>query len=176
MDGKRIIPGTEIYEIDIFGNIRSIDRIRNGRKIKGQPVTKIIRKCGNKEYYYCALTVNGKTITKGLHSFVAMTFPEICGEWFDGCQVHHIDKNTKNNCAYNLQVVSKEEHKDLHKYDITSGKGVYKYDLKWNFIERFDNVKYAAASVCGSEESLRQALNLRKCKTSYYKGYYWLYE
>lgn len=48
------------------------------------------------------------------HILIAKTFPEICGEWFDGCAVHHKDGNKLNNTPENLIVLSKEEHHKLH--------------------------------------------------------------
>ena len=48
------------------------------------------------------------------HILVAKAFPEICGEWFEGCAVHHKDGNKLNNTPENLIVLSKEEHQKLH--------------------------------------------------------------
>lgn len=53
--------------------------------------------------------------SKGIHILVAKAFPEICGEWFEGCHVHHIDHNPLNNRADNLKVMTAEEHIKLHK-------------------------------------------------------------
>lgn len=50
-----------------------------------------------------------------VHILVAKAFPEICGEWFDGCEVHHKDGDATNNNATNLQIVSKKQHWLLHK-------------------------------------------------------------
>ena len=55
----------------------------------------------------------GKTIQE--HIVIAKAFPEICGEWFEGCHIHHKDFNELNNSAYNLQVMTAEEHRKLHK-------------------------------------------------------------
>lgn len=49
-----------------------------------------------------------------IHVLVARAFPEICGEWFDGCHVHHKDHNPLNNRADNLQVMTAEEHRKMH--------------------------------------------------------------
>lgn len=58
-----------------------------------------------------------------LHRIVAKAFPEICGEWFDGCEVHHLDKNPENNRADNLKVCTKEEHYAFHHDDrVEAGK------------------------------------------------------
>lgn len=54
----------------------------------------------------------GKTI--GYHVCVAKAFPEICGEWFEGCHVHHKDFNPLHNTPDNLIVLSASEHTKLH--------------------------------------------------------------
>lgn len=46
---------------------------------------------------------------------VAKAFPEICGEWFKGCHVHHKDFNHSNNEATNLICLSPREHVRIHK-------------------------------------------------------------
>lgn len=48
------------------------------------------------------------------HVLVAKTFPEICGKWFDGCQVHHINFDRLDNRAENLIVLTASEHQKLH--------------------------------------------------------------
>ena len=48
------------------------------------------------------------------HVCVAKAFPEICGEWFEGCHVHHKDFNPLNNVPENLVVMTEHEHLQLH--------------------------------------------------------------
>ena len=64
---------------------------------------------------------NGKIYL--LHRIVAKAFPDICGKWFEGCEVHHLDKNPLNNRADNLKVCTKEEHYAYHHDDrVEAGK------------------------------------------------------
>lgn len=53
--------------------------------------------------------------SKGIHILVAKAFPEICGEWFEGCHVHHKDHNPLNNRADNLQIMTAKDHIKLHR-------------------------------------------------------------
>lgn len=62
--------------------------------------------------YLCWVSADGKV--HYAHIEVAKAFPEICGEWYEGCEVHHKDGNRLNNEATNLLVCSKEEHSILH--------------------------------------------------------------
>lgn len=48
------------------------------------------------------------------HQLVAKAFPEICGEWFEGCQVHHKDFDKLNNVPENLIVLTPSEHHKVH--------------------------------------------------------------
>lgn len=48
------------------------------------------------------------------HILVAKAFPEICGEWFEGAQVHHINGDKLDNRPENLVVLSANEHHKLH--------------------------------------------------------------
>lgn|SRR5574343_242179 len=50
-----------------------------------------------------------------VHRLVAKAY---CEEWFDGCEVHHIDHNKLNNDASNLVCISKLEHKKIHANDM----------------------------------------------------------
>ena len=63
-------------------------------------------------YRYVSL---GKKIKQRLyHILVAKAFPEICGEWFEGCEVHHKDFNKQNNIPENLIVLSSNDHRKIH--------------------------------------------------------------
>lgn len=97
---------------------------------------------------------------------MANAFPEICGELFEGCEVHHIDGDTQNDCATNLMVLSKEEHHRLHDGI------VFQYDKKGNFICKYNNSFEAAIAVGKPHRhtSIRQCIN-GKLKTSC--GYIW---
>ena len=64
---------------------------------------------------YCNISLhNHKQTVYPYHIIIAKAFPEICGKWFKGCQVHHIDFNPQNNDPNNLIVLTKKEHLKIH--------------------------------------------------------------
>lgn len=108
----REIPEFEgLYEININGDIRSLDRWidNNGTATefrKGGIMKPYINTYRN-NYSQIVLRKNNKNHYFKIHQLVAKAFPEICGEWFEGCEVDHIDGNPENNSAYNLRVTDK---------------------------------------------------------------------
>lgn len=97
----------ELYEVSSLGRIRSLDRfvkhsngglknVRGGIKVLPPPNK-------NTGYILVSLYKNGKGWTTSVHRLVAFAFPEICGEYFDGAVVDHLDTNRANNKADNLR-------------------------------------------------------------------------
>lgn len=101
------------YQVSNLGNVKSLDRCivcKDGKvkNLKGKNISP--RKHG--EYYGVGICGTIRYI----HVLVAKAFPEICGEWFEGCQVDHLDTNKHNNVASNLRVCSE---KDNHRNPLT---------------------------------------------------------
>lgn len=61
-------------------------------------------------YWYVRIGKNEKAV----HVIIAKNYPEICGEWFEGAVVHHINGLKYDNRPENLKVMSKEEHQLWH--------------------------------------------------------------
>lgn len=105
-----------LYQVSNLGRGRSLDRYVTHNKgglrlVKG----KIMGQNEDKIYLFMSLTsLDHKHINRHYHILVAKAFPEICGEWFEGAVVHHKDFNPINNRADNLQVMTEEEHRDIH--------------------------------------------------------------
>lgn len=101
----KAIPGYEgLYEASTEGRIRSVDRTvvcKNG-KIKNMrgKILKSSFNYGYEEVHLCC-----KTFT--VHRLVAKAFPEICGEWFEGCEVDHINTIKHDNHPSNLRVTDR---------------------------------------------------------------------
>lgn len=64
----------------------------------------------NKRYYYVHVCKNGVHGKESVARAVARAFPEICGEWFEGCTVDHINTVPTDNRAENLRVVSLKDN------------------------------------------------------------------
>lgn len=91
MEEWREIEGYEgLYQVSSYGNVR-----RNGVVLKP-----LLRPNG---YQQVCLCNSGKKSFHKIHRLVAKAFPEICGEWFDGCEINHKDECRTNNMAVNLE-------------------------------------------------------------------------
>ena len=96
---------------------------------------------------------------KKIHILVAKAFPEICGEWFEGCVVHHINHNTKDNRAENLKVCSRKEHFEIHRAENTEKrKEKYKDNEPWYKISQIKKER-------GTEHNTNKWCNIAKCDT-----------
>lgn len=99
----------KLYEVSNYGRIKN--------SVTGKILKPIERPNG---YYQVSLCKDGKPKSHKVHRTVARAFPEICGEWFEGCDVNHKDENKKNNCALNLEVCS---HRDNCLYSVIKHSG-----------------------------------------------------
>lgn len=64
---------------------------------------------------YIIIKIKNKGVRRS--HIIAQAFPEICGEWFEGAEVHHKDHNKTNDVPENLKVVSHSEHVLIHMDD-----------------------------------------------------------
>lgn len=100
----RPIEGYEgLYEVSNLGRVKSL---KYREQIGVEKVLKPLKSGPPKYQNYLAVNLckKGKVKLFRIHRLVAKAFPEICGEWFDGCQVNHKDENGKNNNVTNLEV------------------------------------------------------------------------
>lgn len=66
-----------------------------------------------------------------LHKIVALTYPNICGEYKPGYQVHHKNLNHLDNEASNLVFLSSKTHKYIHSL-------LYRNSLNDELLERIN--------------------------------------
>lgn len=108
----RDIKGFEnLYQVSNYGNVKSLisgvimkqSVGPSGRLVVGLsiPIEKRKRRYDGQKTFV-------------VYRLVAKAFPEICGEWFEGCHIHHIDGNYLNNRADNLKCITAEEHLAIH--------------------------------------------------------------
>lgn len=114
------IKGYEGYQISNLGRVKSLARLKKGKGNGMLPVperilkTDITIKGENYKSVRVTLAENGRGKHFSLNVLVAQAFSEICGEWFEGAEVHHINGNPLDNRAENLIVLSPEEHEKKH--------------------------------------------------------------
>lgn len=87
------------YEVSSNGSVKSINYHRSGKE-------RILKGLGNNGYLRVDFYDNGKRKHYLIHDLVAIAFPKICGEWFEGCEVDHINGIKTDNRANNLRVVN----------------------------------------------------------------------
>lgn len=132
---------------------------------------------------YKGLTYRGKTYF--VHIMVAWCFPEICGEWFDGCQVDHTNTISTDNRALNLKVCTPKENTNnpltlLHKSQAffstknPNHRAVDKYTLEGLFVCRYECISDAERDLgLKPQKSAIYLCAKGKIKTSH--GYIWKY-
>ena len=128
MEIWRKIDGFSQYEVSNMGNIRNII---TGKNIKPQPT-------GYKRKYR---KVNLNKTNLLIHRIVAKAFSEICGEWFEGCEIDHIDTDTTNNTAFNLKICDRKTNQNnpltkQHLSDACKGRTPWGYGLKYTDTHR----------------------------------------
>lgn len=112
MEQYRIIEGMNYHYVSDDGNVKSADRVvmTNGgwtQTYYGK-VLKPYRNKRRNNYEEVMISEDGSTKHYKIHQLVARAFPEICGEWFDGCEIDHINGITTDNRAINLRVTDKK--------------------------------------------------------------------
>ncbi len=91
----------------------------------------------------------GKTVAYAV--YVAKNNPEICGEWFEGAQVHHLNRDTADDRPENLIVLNSYEHHKIHSNPVD----VF---LKGKYIGRYNSPK-----------DVEEKLHIPQSTISYYK-------
>lgn len=108
----RDIPGLDgKYLISNLGNVKSVDRFdTRGVFHKGMMMKKSM--IHGRQHIIVPVDRKSKCFT--IAKCIVLAFPEICGKWYEGCDIHHKDFERTNDRADNLVVLSKEEHKAIH--------------------------------------------------------------
>lgn len=179
------IPGFKNYQASNLGRIRSTgfyqkvfskkvgyyDRYRKGTILKPAK-----RKPGE-DYLFVTLCIDGVVTNHFVHKLVALTFPEICGEWFEGAEISHLDENPGNNIPTNLKWVTHTENNNwgsrLEKSMSKIRKPVWQMSLDGQLIERYNSASEAANNNGFLSSNIANVCN-GKGKTAF--GYKWVKE
>jgi len=97
---KAIDGWVDLYEIDTDGNVYDV---RKKRTLKP-------RVAKNRYLEYTFYRRRGSWHGQ-VHRLVAKTF---CKDYFEGCDVHHIDGNRYNNNVSNLMCLTRAQHDKIH--------------------------------------------------------------
>lgn len=100
----------ENYEVSNQGKIRSKSRyikaFRRGKEWVVFKQGKLLSSHLVEDYERLELAINGKGRGFYVHTLVALAFPEICGEYFEGAVVDHINAIRNDNRPENLHFVT----------------------------------------------------------------------
>ena len=150
--------------------------VSDGGEVRNDETGKILKPCKNKVGYY-KVQLNGIQID--LQVIVAKAFPEICGEWFEGCHVNHIDEDKSNNKATNLNITTPAANchwgtRNKRKTENGSGikRTIYQYDADGNLVGIWDTQSLASRVL-----KINQT-NISRCLYGVYNtagGYKWSY-
>lgn len=135
----RDIPGTKRHKVSNMGRVKRFERLLKGTV------------CG--KYRTICVFQSGAAY---LQVVVAKAFPEICGEWFEGAEVDHINGDSLDNRAENLRVCT---HADNMLNTNTTAKFKKPVVLSRGFVFRvFPAAKQAEAFLGLGHNSVRQSI------------------
>lgn len=175
----RDVPGYEgLYQITVDGEVRCRRFYKNGK------VKILSNKPNVQNRINWGLCKNGKETVYQAAKWVAITFPELLNEYFDGAVIDHKDTNPINNHPSNLHWVSQKDNcgNPLTKKHMSEAKicvarpdkykRVAQYTLDGKYVNDYPSVQ-AAAEHTGSVRSSISSVLTGKRKT--HKGYKWKY-
>ena len=98
------IAGYDNYMVSNWGRVKSLNYKRTKKE-------KIINPSKHKKGYLCLnLYKERNKIKIYVHRLVAKAFQDVCGEWFEGCEIDHLNTKRDDNRAENLRVCTKKEN------------------------------------------------------------------
>ena len=176
----REIPEWEsFYAASTLGRIKSLIRETNNQYGKTEHIL-----AGNKTnsgYLSVMLHKNGTKKKMLVARLVAFTFPEICGEYFEGAEIDHINTIRTDNRPENLRWVDRKGQfqnektkRNIKKRADNSGRWVIKLSKNNEILHFYPSIQEAARENNTSPTDIYNCCNhIRSRKTA--KGYIWKY-
>lgn len=172
------IEGYPGYQVSNLGRVRSLNWRRTQR-------VKYLTPQDNGHGYFIVYLTNNKLTKKTyIHRIVAKSFPDICGSWFDGCEVDHINTIKDDNRPENLIVCTRKDNTNnpitrQHNSESHTGKKMTPEQVEKNRESHIGLLVGEKNPMYGkhhSEESRRKISESLKGKQHPNKGKHWKIE
>lgn len=158
-----------IYEVSILGRVRSLNYNKTGKM-------KYLKQSLRNGYLRVSLHKNGIQQCENVHRIVAHAFPDICGVYFEGCQINHKDECKTNNTAWNLETCTPKYNTNygtgIKRCAEAKKKRVIQMDLNHNVIKIWDSPKDAANTIGVKPDHIYDCCNLKRNSAF---GFCWSY-
>lgn len=180
-----------LYQVSDMGRVKSLERVtydtRKGGNFSGKRLCpeKITYGSMHKSTGYMRTILRKDKVKKEVrvHDLVARAFPEICGKWFEGCQVNHKNEDKTDNRAENLEVCTPEYNSNYGTRNERLSKHfrnysewsipVLQYTLEGEFVKEYLSLREAERQTGFKRQNIASCLK-GKYKQSY--GFIWKYK
>ena len=159
---KPVVGLENYYMVSSLGRVKSLDRYlampNGGEKLVKSRITKQYKNPNGYMFVILGRTHNDRK-NKYTHRLVAEAFPEICGEWFEKCEVDHLNTIREDNRAINLKVCTASENANnpltlKHQRDKKIGK-----KMPIGFGEKISNAMKGKIHTDCTKDKIRKALS-----------------
>ncbi len=177
---KDVVGYEGLYQVSSYGNVKSVKRTRTihdkrGRDFEVPIPEKILSTTQKTRYLGVMLYRNNEKKRHLVHRLVAEAFvpnPNKLNE------VNHIDENTKNNNACNLEWVTHKQNMnhgtlpERRKHFRVATSPIIQYDKSGNKIAEYNSIVEAENVTGINKGSIATGLS----RNGYCQGYYWKYK
>ena len=152
------------YQVSNLGRVKSLGRNIVMSQVLVCKYLRVGLRDGSKQKMFC------------VHRLVAFAFPEICGEWFKGAEIDHLDGDRNNNIATNLKWVTRVGNRNnpITQQRQSEGKGKWVIRLSLNN----EILHFYPSTVQAEKETGVNTTNISNCCLGKQKtagGFIWKY-